>query len=183
MRQMTLVGFLQAQNCISLTSSASGAIPRRIRISPALNVTAASAERWKPKNYILASSTTAGHARLVRRRPCPHSRKQHRLRKDLRRPTRRYIVGISSKLLGWGRGQAPWQRRASGPSLDRWACHGVLLTCCAIRLPFGWQRQAFRSTRSRMIAQYLGDTDSRITARVYARYSPCHLSKAALALG
>ena len=33
------------------------------------------------------------------------------------------------------------------------------------------------------IAQYLGDTDSRITARVYARYSPCHLSKAALALG
>lgn len=33
------------------------------------------------------------------------------------------------------------------------------------------------------IAQYLGHTDSRITARVYARYSPAHLSKAARALG
>lgn len=32
------------------------------------------------------------------------------------------------------------------------------------------------------IAQYLGHTDSRITARVYARYSPGHLSKAARAL-
>lgn len=33
------------------------------------------------------------------------------------------------------------------------------------------------------VAQYLGHTDSRITERVYARYSPGHLSKAARALG
>jgi integrase len=32
------------------------------------------------------------------------------------------------------------------------------------------------------IAQYLGHSDSRITASIYARYSPEHLRKAASAL-
>jgi integrase len=33
------------------------------------------------------------------------------------------------------------------------------------------------------IAQFLGHTDSRITERVYARFSPTHLRRAARALG
>jgi integrase len=33
------------------------------------------------------------------------------------------------------------------------------------------------------ISQYLGHTDSRITERVYARFSPSHLRRAARALG
>ena len=34
-----------------------------------------------------------------------------------------------------------------------------------------------------VIAQYLGHTDSRITERVYTRYSPTYLRQAAAALG
>ena len=43
-----------------------------------------------------------------------------------------------------------------------------------------WMAEAGRAMSE--IAQYLGHADSRITERVYARYSPNHLRKAADAL-
>ena len=81
MRQMTLVGFLQAQNCTNFVGSWRHP-EARARISPPPSITAASAAPWKPANSTSASSTTAWPCRTVRRRPRAHRRQRHPLRED-----------------------------------------------------------------------------------------------------